>query len=158
MTTARPFVEAMADAGYRLTGPRRTVAGLIAAREGHFTAADLMADARTRELDIGRATIFRALELLTELDVLERIDLPSGDHAYVPCEPQHHHHHLVCAVCGGVTEVGDLGLASAVEQIQHRTGWQVETHRLELYGRCPDCRERRAPGFGGLAHGGEQGY
>lgn len=143
MTSARPFVEAIDEAGYRLTEPRRAVADLIAAREGHFTAADLLADARSRELDIGRATVFRALELLTELDLLERIDLPTGEHAYVPCAPRRHHHHLVCEVCGGVTEVDDLGLASAVEHIQRRTGWQVQAHRLELYGRCPTCREHR---------------
>ena len=119
---------------------RRAVAALVAARDGHFTANDLIDDARSRDLDIGRATIFRALDLFTELEVLERIDLPSGDHAYVPCEPRSHHHHIVCEVCGRVTEVQDLGLGAAIDQIQQRTGWQVETHRLELYGRCPECQ------------------
>ncbi len=139
---AGPLVTAMDSAGYRLTEPRRAVAELIAAREGHFTAADLLDDAKARRLGIGRATIFRSLDLLTELNVLERLDLPSGEHAYVPCEPVHHHH-IVCSSCGRVTEVDDQGLASAVEDIERRTGWQVETHRLELYGRCPRCRIRR---------------
>jgi Fur family ferric uptake transcriptional regulator len=137
-----PLVAAMDAAGYRLTEPRRAVAELIAAREGHFTAADLLDDAKARRLGIGRATIFRALDLLTELDVLERLDLPSGEHAYVPCRPAHHHH-IVCSSCGRVTDVDDQGLASALEQIERRTGWQVETHRLELYGRCPRCRTHR---------------
>lgn len=137
-----PLVSAMDTAGYRLTEPRRAVAELIAAREGHFTAADLLDDAKARRLGIGRATIFRSLDLLTELNVLERLDLPSGEHAYVPCEPIHHHH-IVCSNCGRVTEVDDRGLASAVEDIERRTGWQVESHRLELYGRCPRCRTRR---------------
>ena len=142
MTTAQPLVAALDEAGYRLTEPRRAVAMLVAAREGHFTANDLLADARAQELGIGRATIFRALDLFTELDVLERIDLPSGEHAYVPCEPQHHHH-VVCEGCGAVTEVADLGLGAAIEEIQRRTGWQVVSHRLELYGRCPACRSQR---------------
>src|SRR6187200_3264423 len=127
---AAPMVAALGHAGHRLTEPRRAVAELIAAREGHFTAADLQDDARVRRLGIGRATIFRALDLFTELDVLERLDLPSGEHAYVPCEPVHHHH-IVCSSCGRVTEVDDAGLASAVEAIQRATGWQVESHRLE---------------------------
>lgn len=139
---ARPFVEAMGAAGYRVTEPRRAVASLVAAREGHFTAADLIDDADVRRLGIGRATIFRSLELLTELELLERIDLPSGEHAYVACEPRHHHH-IVCDVCGRVAAVDDRGLATAMDQIQRRTGWQVETHRLELYGRCPRCRDLR---------------
>jgi Fur family transcriptional regulator, ferric uptake regulator len=143
MTSAQPLVAAIGDAGYRLTEPRRAVAELVAAREGHFTANDLIEDARARRLGIGRATVFRALDLFTELEMLERIDLPSGDHAYVPCEPQRHHHHIVCEDCGAVTEVEDLGLGAAIEQIQRRTGWQVKTHRLELFGRCPDCSRRR---------------
>jgi len=143
MTSPGPLVEAMDDAGYRVTAPRRAVARLVAARKGHFTANDLIEDARAQDLGIGRATIFRALDLFTELEVLERIDLPSGDHAYVPCEPEGHHHHVVCEGCGRVTDVPDLGLGAAISEIQRRTGWQVETHRLELYGRCPDCRKRQ---------------
>ncbi len=142
MTSSEPLVDAMGGAGYRLTEPRRAVAELVAARDGHFTANDLMDDARARDLDIGRATIFRALELFTELEVLERIDLPSGDHAYVPCAPTYHHHHMVCDVCGRVTEVEDMGLGPAIDDIQARTGWQVDSHRLELFGRCPRCQGR----------------
>jgi Fe2+ or Zn2+ uptake regulation protein len=140
MTSAQPIVDALDGAGYRVTEPRRAVARLVAARDGHFTANDLLHDARALELGIGRATIFRALDLFTELDVLERIDLPTGDHAYVPCEPRSHHHHIVCASCGAVTEVEDLGLGAAIEEIERRTGWHVEQHRLELYGRCSACR------------------
>jgi Fur family transcriptional regulator, ferric uptake regulator len=134
------LVAALDDAGYRVTEPRRVVAELIAARGGHFSAADLIADAHARRLGIGRATIFRALDLLTELRVLERLDLPSGEHAYVPCAPARHHHHIVCSVCGRVAEIEDVGLAGTLEGVQQRTGWQVDSHRLELYGRCPRCR------------------
>ena len=135
------LVDAMDAAGYRLTEPRLTVAELIAAREGHFTAADLIEDARVRGLGIGRATIFRVLDLLTELEVLERVGLPSGEHAYVPCRPRRHHHHIICERCGRVADVGDQGLVAALEDIERRTGWRIGSHRLELYGRCPHCRD-----------------
>jgi Fur family ferric uptake transcriptional regulator len=135
------MIAALDDAGYRLTGRRREVAELIAARQGHFTAADLIADARARRMGIGRATIFRALELLTELKLLERLELPEGEHAYVTCEPvDHHHHHIVCASCGRVREVEDHGLRDAIADIERHTGYAIDSHRLELYGRCPRCR------------------
>lgn len=140
-TGIEPLVAALDRAGYRLTEPRRAVAELIVAREGHFSAADLIDDARARRMDIGRATVFRALDLFTELSVLERLDLPSGEHAYVPCEPAGHHHHIVCSGCGRVTEIEEVGLA--LEDVQRRTGWLVDSHRLELYGRCPRCRPGR---------------
>ena len=140
MDTSHPLVEALGDAGYRLTEPRRVVAELVAGRSGHFTANDLIADAQAQELDIGRATIFRALDLFTELEVLERIDLLNGDHAYVPCLPDYHHHHVICQACGRVTEVRDLGLGGAIAAMERSTGWKVDKHRLEMYGRCPECQ------------------
>jgi Fe2+ or Zn2+ uptake regulation protein len=130
---------ALGRAGYRLTGPRRAVAELIATREGHFTAADLVAEAGRRRLGIGRATVFRSLDLLIDLGVVERLDLPSGDHAYVACEPSHHHH-VVCSRCGRAVEIHDAGLRSLIEDVTARTGYTVETHRLELFGVCPACR------------------
>jgi Fe2+ or Zn2+ uptake regulation protein len=140
----RALVEALDDAGYRLTGRRREVADLIAAREGHFTAAELLDDAQVRKLGIGRATIFRALDLLTELKLLERLDLPEGEHAYVTCEPAHHHH-VVCSSCGRVREVRDHGVTEAIADIERSTGYAIDTHRLELYGRCPRCRSLPQP-------------
>jgi Fur family transcriptional regulator, ferric uptake regulator len=137
---------ALGRAGYRLTGPRRAVADLIAARGGHFTAADLVDDAAARGLDIGRATIFRTLDALEGVAAIERIDLPSGDHAYITCEPAAHHHHVVCARCGRATDVDDAGLAGVVERIARATGYRIDEHRLELFGRCPACRAEGEPG------------
>ncbi len=106
-------MSAVAQAGHRATEPRRVVARLIADRRGHFTAADLLADAERGRLTVGRATLFRNLELFAELDTLERLDLPTGEHAYVACEPAHHHH-VVCRQCGQSVEVSDSGLQSVV--------------------------------------------
>jgi Fur family transcriptional regulator, ferric uptake regulator len=138
--TASPsFVAALERSGHRVTEPRTLVADLIANQDGHFTAADLLDRARDRRLRLGRATVFRALELFTELGALERIDLPSGEHAYVICEPAEHHHHVVCSRCGRSTEVQDAGLQGVVDEIARRTGYQIDTHRLELFGLCPTC-------------------
>ena len=141
MATDNPLVQALDLAGYRLTEPRRAVASLITGRQGHFTAADLEAAIAERRLGIGRATLFRTLELLTELGLLERIDLPSGEHAYVRCAAEHHHH-LVCSTCGRSLEVQDRGLASAVAEIAERSGFRIDSHRIELYGKCTACQKK----------------
>ena len=132
------LIAALDTAGYRLTDARRAVASLVADRPGPFRASDLIADARSRRLGIGRATIFRALDVFTELSVVERLDLPSGEHAYVGCEPAHHHH-IVCERCGRTTEIDDAGVRDVVGSIERRTGYVIDSHRLELFGRCPDC-------------------
>lgn len=136
--TTSPIDEALGRAGYRATATRRAVVDLIDRREGHFTAADLVADAKVRRLRIGRATIFRTLDVLAELRAVERIDLPNGEHAYVACEPAHHHH-VVCSVCGRNRDIDDAGLRSVVREIAQRTGFRIDAHRLELFGRCPEC-------------------
>jgi Fur family ferric uptake transcriptional regulator len=139
MADSAPLLAALDDAGLRLTAPRRAVASLVADRSGPFTAADLLADARARRLAIGRATVFRTLDAFNEIGVVERIDLPTGDHAYVGCEPAAHHHHVVCERCGRTTEIDDGGIRDIVRAIERQTGYRVDSHRLELFGRCPDC-------------------
>jgi Fur family transcriptional regulator, ferric uptake regulator len=133
-----PIVSALDRAGYRLTEPRRSLATLIADQTGHFTAATLVEAARDRRLGVGRATVFRTLEVLEDLGAVERLDLPTGEHAYVGCEPAHHHH-VVCSRCGRTDEIEDAGLRAVVADIARATGYRVDEHRLELFGLCPDC-------------------
>jgi Fur family ferric uptake transcriptional regulator len=140
MVASSPIVAALENAGYRLTGPRRSLAELITARNGAaFTAADLVADVRTRRLGIGRATVFRAIDLLETVGAVERIDLQNGEHAYVACVPTHHHH-VICSRCANATEIGDLGLGAVAREVARRTGYRVDEHRLELFGLCPTCQ------------------
>lgn len=142
MVAAQSIVDAFEGAGYRLTSPRRALAGLIASRSGHFTAEELLADAKRGRRGLGRATIFRSLEVLAELGAVERLDLPSGGHAFVACESAHHHH-VVCSSCGRSMEVSDHGLDGMAGAIERETGYRVDTHRLELFGVCPACRGRQ---------------
>ncbi len=133
------IVRALERAGYQATPNRRLVAELVAATGGHFTAAELLERGRHERVNIGRATVFRALELLASLRIVERLDLPNGSHAYVLCDPDEHHHHLVCSNCGRSQDVADGQLARLVDEIAKRHGYRIEAHRLELFGVCPDC-------------------
>lgn len=141
MLDAAAIVDAFEGAGYRRTSPRRALAALIAGRAGHFTAEDLLRESRQRRLGLGRATIFRSLDVLANLGIIERLDLPSGGHAFVACETAHHHH-VVCSSCGRSTSVSDHGLERVAQAIAHETGYRVDTHRLELFGRCPECQRK----------------
>ncbi len=146
MTDASVAVRTIGRAGFRVTGSRRAVAALVASRVGPFTAADLVADARAQRLGLGRATVFRALDLLVDLRLIERLDMPTGAHAYVACETAPHPH-IVCTRCGRVTDV-DCGVGPIAREVEERSGYRVDEHRLELYGVCPPCLAAEARGDG----------
>jgi Fur family transcriptional regulator, ferric uptake regulator len=133
------WIAALERAGYFVTLPRQLVAELVVDQDGHFTASELLLDARRRRLKVGRATVFRALEVFDQLGLVERIDLPDRGHAYVVCQPAHHHH-VVCTRCGRSSGVADLGIAAVARAVEAETGFEVDSHRIELYGLCPVCR------------------
>jgi Fur family ferric uptake transcriptional regulator len=144
MASLNPIVQALGAGGYRMTGPRRALAELISEYDGHFTAAELETLARDRQVGISRATLFRVLDLLTELEVVERLDLPTGEHAYVPCA-RAHHHHVICSRCGRTAEVEDHGVTDVVAEIARQSGFRIDSHRLELFGLCRHCQARTTP-------------
>ncbi len=139
MPDTTPWTTALDDAGYFITEPRRVVAEMVASRDSHFTANDLVGEAKRGRLGVGRATVFRALELFEQLGLVERLDLPNGEHAYVVCQPAHHHH-VICTNCGRSAEVGDLGISSIAAEVESQTGFTLDSHRIELFGVCPECR------------------
>jgi len=137
------LIAILESAGHKVTDPRRIVARLIAGRVGAFESADLVTDAQQRRLGVARATVFRTLELLVALGAVERLDLPNGRHSFVRCESSRHHHHLVCTGCGRSVDLEELGMATIVAEAERRTGYQVDRHRVELFGLCPACRRSR---------------
>jgi Fur family ferric uptake transcriptional regulator len=83
--------------------------------------------------------VFRALDVFTDLGLVERVDLPDGEHAYVGCDPVHHHH-AICTRCGRSLDIEDHGLSDVLAEVGERLAFTVTSHRLELYGLCDACR------------------
>jgi Fur family ferric uptake transcriptional regulator len=137
--TSADLARALDRAGYRMTDARRAVVDLILSRDGAFETSDLIADARRRRLGAARATIFRTLEILADLKAVERLDLPNGDHSYIRCDAGHHHH-VICTGCGRSVDLGECGMREVAAEVARRTGYQVDRHRVELFGLCPSCQ------------------
>lgn len=137
------ILERLDRAGYRLTGPRRTVLEEVVRRDTPFTSAELWATIQETAPTVGRATVFRTLDLLARLGVVQRIhtDAEGGRcHAYLACDAGHHHH-LICQGCGAVTDFAeDQTLEALMREVERRTAYRIEGHRLELVGRCPACQ------------------
>jgi Fur family ferric uptake transcriptional regulator len=129
--------------GHRLTTPRQAIIKLVAPRNDHFSAQEVWDEVRSQYHGIGRATVFRTLDLLTELGVLNRIHTGDGCHRYTVCETRHHHH-LMCVECGKVASLEAGGIEQQIRRMAGDAGFELLTHHLELIGRCADCRQRVA--------------
>lgn len=131
----------LADEGYSVTGQRRDLVTLIASLDGRFTPEDLLREARGAKLNVARATLFRTLDILTRIGYLGRV-ADGGHLAYTVCGPGHHHH-LVCSDCGQVVRVEDCPVEGLLSDLQSRTGYVIQDHRLDVAGICPACQRSR---------------
>ena len=143
MTDVDSILERLTKEGYRPSGARRVVLKEILSRHVPFTSAELWESVQENSPGIGRATVFRTIDLLSRMGILQRIHQdPDGGrcHAYLACSDGHHHH-LICNVCGRVTDFREeAALDALVREIEQHTAFKVEGHRLELVGRCPNCQ------------------
>ena len=128
------------DLGCRVTGPRREVARLLADKQGSFSAESI-----NEELpDVGRATVYRTLKLLSDAGVLCKTALPDGSPRY-SFEHSWHHHHLICTSCERVDEFRSPELERLLCEISNGVSGQVLGHRVEFYVTCERCVRRAAP-------------
>lgn len=122
----------------KLTRPRQAVLDIIGAAEHHLTPAEIYKRARKKYPHLGLVTVYRTLDLLTELGYVQRVHFDAGCHSYVAAA-QGHAHHLVCSNCGKAQEFENCDLEPLIASLQRKTGYEIDVHMLELMGRCPDC-------------------
>ena len=99
--------------------------------------------------DIGLATVYRTVQLLLEMQLVDRINLDDGCVRYeighlVDGESKHTHHHLICRDCGKVLSFNDDLLEELENHIERMMGFRVLDHELKFYGQCKDCAEKSA--------------
>jgi len=105
-----------------------------------FTAEALLADLKHGGSGVGRATIYRTIDKLVHLHVLDRIDFADGDRWYRLCENERHHHHLTCRKCHKVVEFELCLPQGKIDAIGVREHFTIEDHEISLYGICDDCK------------------
>lgn len=129
------------DAGYRLTPARLAVLEALERQQGHVTSAELL----RMMPHIGRASVFRALELFTRLAIIRPAWINNSATPSYVLLPDGHHHHIICTDCDRVIEFDDCQLAPLQQELEDRYDMQLGGHLLEFYGRCATCADG-APG------------
>jgi Fur family transcriptional regulator, ferric uptake regulator len=149
-TETTPFGEwaASASAAVRRGGrrggkARKAVIDFLARQECCFNATEIYDGLRAQGNPIGLASVYRALDQLSRLRLVQRLDF--GDAArYEPLLPSgDHHHHVICDDCGKVEPFSDSPLEVALGRLGGELGYQLEGHDVVLRGSCADCRDPR---------------
>jgi Fe2+ or Zn2+ uptake regulation protein len=144
--TADSIIERFEGVGLRNTRPRRLIArqlAALAARGEDFATDDLWQHLLRVDPRLGRATVFRAVDVLVEQGVLDRVSFADGTHRYRVCSPGGHHHHVTCSVCHRVVEIDACLAPELLAAIERNTNFALEGHSVELFGRCAACRAER---------------
>jgi len=138
-STVNTILAELGQLGYRATGPRREIVSVVMEQTRPFTAEQIVALLP----DIGRATVYRTLEILASIDVVHRLLKAGGFPSYVVGKPGHHHH-LVCSNCRRVIEFSECPVDQLVHDLAERTDFRISTHHLEITGLCPACQKSLA--------------
>jgi Fur family transcriptional regulator, ferric uptake regulator len=135
---ADAIVERLRLSGGRMTRPRRMVIDALARSPSHhLTAADIVAVVRAEDPEFYESTVYRTLDLLVDLGIVERVQLgPGGAVFHLPNEP---HHHLVCQSCGDVLEIPATLLDELATHLHDELGVRLRPSASTLVGSCARC-------------------
>ena len=126
------IIERCESKGLRMTGQRRTIAGVLEGAEDHPDVEELYARASALDAAISIATVYRTVKLFEEAGILERVEFGDGRARYEDAE-RDHHDHLIDLNSGEVIEFVDPEIEVLQEKIAAKLGYKLKGHRLELY-------------------------
>ena len=130
----------LADAGYRRGGARRELINLMAEQRCALSALELEQALGHGGRRVSRASVYRILEELEAINVVQRVDIGAGISRYEPVRRgRGHHHHLICEHCGRLEPFSDEGLERAIQRLSERVPLQVSEHEVLLRGACQAC-------------------
>ena len=135
----------LSERGYKMTPQRKEILKIFVEHQDrhHMSAEDVYGILRENESEIGLATVYRALDLLSELGILVQIDFGDGCARYElnTADPKvHHHHHLICLKCRKVIEFEEDLLDDLEATIANESDFQIINHEVKFFGYCKDCR------------------
>ena len=131
----------LSSRGLKTTRQRDLIVDVFFGTEGHLRVDELLVRVRAIDPKVSQATVYRTMRLLKESGLAQERRFGDGQARYEPsAEDEEHHDHLICLTCGRIIEFVDTRIESLQDEVAAVHGYTVERHKMELYGRCRDCR------------------
>jgi Fur family ferric uptake transcriptional regulator len=131
------------ERGLKHSRQRDEIAAAFLAMGGHVSVEELVGRVRHEDPRISVATVYRTMKLLAECGLAVPRQFGGGQTRYEAAAGRAHHDHLICTSCGDIVEFANEKIESLQSLVARRHGFEVESHKLELYGRCARCRAAR---------------
>jgi Fur family ferric uptake transcriptional regulator len=147
MTTTTNWIDharqVLKEQGFSGGGARDAVIEYLGRQDCAASAQEIHRALRGERRSIGIASVYRSLEALHNLQLVQRFDAGHGEGLYEAVAPGgEHHHHVVCDDCERVMPFEDPALERAIDKLAARVPYSIEGHDVVLHGRCPDCQNR----------------
>lgn len=132
------WLERLQSSGYRVTHPRRVIVELLAESQRALGPIELFDMGRAQYPGLGLVTVYRTLEKLEELGMIQKVHFMDGCHRYLRAS-HGHEHMLLCTRCGRVVFFDGDDLQPLADKVSQRTGFEIDDHWLQFFGLCPNC-------------------
>lgn len=127
--------------GFKLTNARLRVLEVLEQSDGHLTSTQILAAVAERDPSIGRASVFRTLDMLTRLAIIRPTYVESSLTPTYVLLPDGHHHHILCTTCDRVIEFEHCDLSDLTRQLEEQYQIEITGHLLEFFARCSSCAQ-----------------
>jgi Fur family ferric uptake transcriptional regulator len=132
------------QANHHTGAAREAVVDLLDSQTCALSAIEIEDALRVGDRPVGRASIYRILDELERLHLIQKLQVGQAMARYEPIRGgDGHHHHLVCDNCGTVTPFTDPDLEAAIRKLSRRVPMRVDEHEIVLHGACADCSDVR---------------
>jgi Fur family transcriptional regulator, ferric uptake regulator len=139
-TWAQRAADALQAAGHRRGGARQAILELLDEQACALSASEIQHALGRRRRKVSRASVYRVMEELDEVGLVQRVETGQGMLRYEPVRTgPGHHHHLVCDRCGRLQPFTDDGLERAIRRLSDRVPLRVSEHEIVIHGACDVC-------------------